>query len=84
MQENNLPFHLNIFVLLFFLLIIIYLHITFLNCYSTDNDSDKENLPGKDGYYPDYDNLPGDEDSDDDDSSSDDGDIHYIDKDPSK
>lgn len=48
----------------------------------TDNDSDKENLPGKDGYYPDYDNLPGDEDSDDDDSSSDDGDIHYIDKDP--
>lgn len=48
----------------------------------SDNDSDKENLPGTDGYYPDYDNLPGEDDSDDhdDDSSSDDGEIHYMEK----
>ncbi|XP_036362263.1 phosphatase and actin regulator 1 isoform X10 [Octopus sinensis] len=53
------------------------------------NDSDKENLPA-DTYYPDYDNLPGDDgdsehdddNEDDDDYSSDEEDINYIDKDP--
>ncbi|XP_052826483.1 phosphatase and actin regulator 4 isoform X8 [Octopus bimaculoides] len=53
------------------------------------NDSDKENLPAG-TYYPDYDNLPGDDgdseqdddNEEDDNYSSDEEDINYIDKDP--